>query len=167
MAAILEPAHSDRTAVLVPRAPSVTAESAVSWGAIFAGAAAGAALSLILLILGVGLGLSTVSPWTHSGLTPTAVGLSTIAWVTFTQLAASAIGGYLAGRLRTKWTDTIRDEAYFRDTAHGLLTWAVATLLTAGLLTSTIASIVGAGATTLASTGQATATVAAATAAGA
>jgi hypothetical protein len=169
MAAILEPAHSDRTTVLVPRAPAgaTASESAVSWGAIFAGAAAGAALSLILLILGVGLGLSTVSPWTGSGLSSTAVGLSTIAWVTFTQLAASAIGGYLAGRLRTKWTDTFGDEVYFRDTAHGLLTWAVATLLTAGLLTSTIASIVGAGATALASAGRATATVAAATAASA
>jgi hypothetical protein len=164
MATILEPVRSDRTAVVVSNGDQGATESAVSWGAIFAGAAAGAALSLILLILGVGLGLSSVSPWAGAGVNPSTFGLSTIAWITFTQLAASALGGYLAGRLRTKWTNAVYDEVHFRDTAHGLLTWAVATLLTAGLLTSTIASIVGAGATTLASAGNATATVAAATA---
>jgi hypothetical protein len=164
MAAILEPAHSDRSALVISDTPTTATASAVSWGAIFAGAAAGAALSLILLILGVGLGLSTVSPWSGANPDAKAIGLSTIAWVTFTQLAASALGGYLAGRLRTKWADTLRDEVYFRDTAHGLLTWAVATLLSAAFLTSTISTIVSAGATTLAGAGQATATVTAAAA---
>ena len=75
--------------------------SGVSWGAILAGAAAAAALSLILLILGTGLGLSSVSPWAGQGASAIAFGLTTIAWLTFTQLAASGMGGYLAGRLRT------------------------------------------------------------------
>ena len=44
--------------------------------------------------------------------------------------AASGVGGYLAGRLRVRWRDTDVDEVHFRDTAHGLLTWAVATLFT-------------------------------------
>jgi hypothetical protein len=131
--------------------PSVL--SAVSWGAIFAGAAAAAALSLILLMLGVGLGLSSVSPWSGEGISATALGVSTIAWIIVTQLMASGMGGYLAGRLRTRWTDTHIDEVYFRDTAHGFLAWALATLITAALLTSVVASIVGAGV-------QATATVA-------
>lgn len=116
--------------------------SAVSWGAIFAGATAAAALSLILLILGTGLGLSTVSPWSHAGISGTTFGLTTILWVTLTSLIASALGGYIAGRLRTRWLATQADEIYFRDTAHGFLSWAVATLLTAALLTSTITSIV-------------------------
>ncbi len=119
--------------------------SAVSWGAIAAGAAAAAALSLILLILGVGLGLSSVSPWTHAGVTATTLGVSTIVWLTITQLLASAMGGYLAGRLRTKWLDAQADEVYFRDTAHGFLAWAVSSLATAALLTSVIGSIVGGG----------------------
>ncbi|MFS2044740.1 hypothetical protein ACEN9Z_11965, partial [Stenotrophomonas geniculata] len=93
-------------------------ESAVSWGAIFAGAAAAAALSLILLILGVGLGLSSVSPWSFEGVSKETFGWSSIAWLTFTALAASGLGGYLAGRLRTKWTQIHGDETYFRDTAH-------------------------------------------------
>ena len=118
---------------------------AVSWGAIAAGAAAAASLSLILLILGVGLGLSSVSPWARDGVSATTFGVSTILWLTFTQLLASAMGGYLAGRLRTKWTEVHTDEVYFRDTAHGFLAWAVATLTTAALLTSVIGSIVGGG----------------------
>ncbi len=118
---------------------------AVSWGAIVAGATAMAALSLILLILGTGLGLSSVSPWVRTGMSATTFGVSTILWVTFTQLVASAMGGYLAGRLRTRWVGAQADEVYFRDTAHGFLAWAVASLATAALLTSVIGSIVGDG----------------------
>ena len=103
----------------------------VSWGAVLAGAAAAAALSFILLILGVGLGLSSVSPWSFNA---TAIGVSTIVWLAFMQLAASGIGGYMAGRLRVKWSSIHTDEVHFRDTAHGLLAWAVATLLTVALL---------------------------------
>lgn len=119
--------------------------SAVSWGAILAGAAGAAALSLILLVLGVGLGLSAVSPWAQTGASAKAFGVSTILWFTFTQLVASAMGGYLAGRLRTKWASTPSDEVYFRDTAHGFLAWAIASLATAALLTSVIGNIVGSG----------------------
>ena len=119
--------------------------SAVSWGAILAGAAAAAALSLILLILGTGLGLSAVSPWAQDGVTARTFGTSAILWVTFTQLVASGLGGYLAGRLRTKWAGAQFDEVYFRDTAHGFLAWAVASLVTAALLTSVIGSIVSGG----------------------
>lgn len=122
-----------------------SAASGVSWGAVFAGAAAAAALSLILLILGTGLGLSSVSPWAHSGVSATTFGVSTILWITLTQLLASGMGGYLAGRLRTKWVEIHTDEVYFRDTAHGFLAWAVASLATAALLTSVIGSIVGTG----------------------
>ena len=103
----------------------------VSWGAVIAGAAAAAALSFILLILGVGLGLSSVSPWSFNA---TAIGVGTIAWLAFMQLAASGIGGYMAGRLRAKWSSVHTDEVHFRDTAHGLLAWAVATLVTVALL---------------------------------
>jgi hypothetical protein len=136
----------------VPLAHEATAStvSAVSWAAIFAGAAGAAALSLILLILGTGLGLSSVSPWADRGASATTFGVSTILWLTFTQLAASGMGGYLAGRLRTRWVSTPAtthtDEVYFRDTAHGFLAWAIATLVTAGLLTSAIGSILGTGA---------------------
>ena len=124
---------------------SRTNASAVSWGAIAAGAAAAAALSLILLILGTGLGLSSVSPWAQNGVSATTLGVGTILWLTLTQLLASGMGGYIAGRLRTRWVALHSDEVYFRDTAHGFLAWAVASLATAALLTSVIGSIVGTG----------------------
>lgn len=153
----------------VVTAPIVTppSESAVSWGAIFAGAAAAAALSLILLILGVGLGLSSVSPWSFEGVSKETFGWSSIIWLTFTALAASGLGGYLAGRLRTKWTQIHGDETYFRDTAHGFVSWAVATLLTAGLLTSAIGGVLGAGAKVAGATAGAAASTAGVAAAGA
>lgn len=120
-------------------------EHAVSWPAVFAGAAGAAALSLILLILGTGLGLASVSPWVQQGIGAATFGVSTILWISFTQLVASGMGGYLAGRLRTRWAGAQADEVYFRDTAHGFLAWAVATLATATLLTSVIGAIVGTG----------------------
>lgn len=120
--------------------------SGVSWGAIFAGAAGAASLSLVLLLLGTGLGFSSVSPWTNQGASAASIGIAAILWLSFTQIAASGMGGYLAGRLRTKWAGIHTDEVYFRDTAHGFLAWSVATLLTAALLTSVVGSIVGAGA---------------------
>lgn len=115
--------------------------SAVSWAAIFAGAAGAAALSLLLMLLGTGLGFSAISPWSMEGISAATFGVAAIAWLSFTQLAASGMGGYLAGRLRTKWTDVHTDEVYFRDTAHGFLTWAVASLLTVVVLTSVVGSI--------------------------
>jgi hypothetical protein len=131
----------------VPRA-TIAAEKAtgaVSWGAILAGGAAAAALSLVLMILGTGLGFAVISPWRSEGVSATAFGVSTIIWITFMQLAASAVGGYLAGRLRTKWADTARDEVHFRDTAHGFLAWCVASLGTAAVLTTVVGTIVSGG----------------------
>ncbi len=118
---------------------------AVSWTAIFAGAIAAAALSLILLILGTGLGLSAVSPWAPNGISAGTFGISAIAWITLTQLLASGMGGYLAGRLRSKWVSVHNDEVYFRDTVHGFLAWSVASLVTAAVLASATGAIVNSG----------------------
>lgn len=136
--------------------------SGVSWGAVLAGAAAAAALSFILLILGVGLGLSAVSPWSYSA---DAMGKSTILWLAFAQLAAAGVGGYIAGRLRVKWVSVHSDEVYFRDTAHGLLAWSVATLLTAALLAGAVRAVLGGAIDIAVGTGTAAAGAVAATAA--
>jgi hypothetical protein len=122
-----------------------TTSSGVSWSAILAGASGAAALSLVLLILGVGLGFSAISPWSNSGISATAFGFSSVLWLTFTQIAASGIGGYLSGRLRVRWATVHTDEVYFRDTAHGFLAWAIASLATAALLGSVIGNVVSSG----------------------
>ncbi|RMR01277.1 hypothetical protein ALP94_00804 [Pseudomonas savastanoi pv. glycinea] len=119
--------------------------SGVSWGAIFAGAAGAAALSLILILLGFGLGFSAVSPWANEGISAKGLGISTVIWLAFTQIIASGLGGYIAGRLRVKWANLHGDEVYFRDTAHGFLSWAVATLVAATLIASSVSSIIGGG----------------------
>jgi len=152
----------DRTQLDVGVQTASAPAGAVSWASILAGAAGAAALSLILLMLGTGLGLSSVSPWAHEGINRTTFGVTTILWVTFTQLVASGMGGYLAGRLRTKWVDTQRDEVFFRDTAHGFLAWAVSSLVTAALLTSAMGAIANSGLQASASVAGGVATTAAA-----
>jgi hypothetical protein len=128
-----------------PAVEESTTLSGVSWGAIFAGAAAAAALSLILVLLGFGLGFSAVSPWANEGVSAKSLGISTIVWLAFTQIVASGLGGYIAGRLRVKWAYMHGDEVYFRDTAHGFLAWCVATLVTATLVAGSVSSLVGGG----------------------
>jgi MFS family permease len=118
---------------------------AVSWGAVIAGAIGAAALSLVLLLLGTGLGFAVTSPWAHHGVVDKAAGVSTIVWVTVVQLLASALGGYLAGRLRTRWTTIHTHEVFFRDTAHGFLAWSVATLLMATVLSSAVGAMISTG----------------------
>ena len=120
--------------------------SGVSWAAIFAGAATAAALSLLLIMLGAGLGFSAVSPWANEGVGAKGLGITAIVWLALTQIIASGMGGYLAGRLRVKWANMHGDEVYFRDTAHGFLSWAVATLVTATLIAGSISSVIGSGA---------------------
>jgi hypothetical protein len=139
--------------------------AAVSWGAILGGAFVAAALALILLILGTGLGLTAVSPWAGEGVSATTLGIAAIAWLVFVHLSSSALGGYMAGRLRTRWSDIQTDEVYFRDTAHGLMAWAVGIVLSAALLSSAATAVLG-GAAKAGATAAGTA-VAGATAAGA
>jgi hypothetical protein len=120
------------------------ATSAVSWAAILAGGAAAAAISLILLAFGAGVGFSSVSPWSSSG-SSTAFSIATGLYFIVMAMIASSIGGYLAGRLRTRWRGAHTREVFFRDTAHGLLAWAFATLLSAGVLSSAASTLVGGG----------------------
>jgi hypothetical protein len=129
--------------------------SGVTWGAVIAGAFVAAALSLALLALGTGIGFSAVSPWSNSGASAAALGWTAIIWLVLTQLIASSVGGYLAGRLRVKWTSVHTHEVYFRDTAHGFLVWAVGLVVTAAFLTSAATSLVGGAARTGAAAAEA------------
>jgi hypothetical protein len=115
----------------------------VSWGAVIAGAFVAASLSLTLLALGAGFGLLSVSPWSSAEAATSAVGTAAIIWLIVIQIAASGMGGYIAGRLRTKWVAIHSHEVYFRDTAHGFLVWAVAVVITAAFLGSAATAMVG------------------------
>jgi hypothetical protein len=129
--------------VIVENEPAPS--SAVSWSAILAGAAVSAGLSLILLSIGSGIGFSVANPWSNTTVATTTKA-ATVAgiYLTVTAVIASAVGGYLAGRLRHLWLGTHPDEAFFRDTAHGLITWAVATVASIALLGTVTSNLTGA-----------------------
>ena len=142
------------TAVVTPigERPTIVSEipgkneaysAGVSWPAVIGGAFVAAALALILLSLGTGLGFSSISPWSNMGAIASTIGKAAIAWLIATQIIASAMGGYLAGRLRTKWVNVHTDEVYFRDTAHGFLVWALGLVVTAAFLASAATSLAG------------------------
>ena len=138
--------------VMVAEQSVESSASAVEWAAIFGGALAAFGVTIILFTLGPGLGLTTVSPWSFSNPSPAAFGTAAAIWLVITQWLSSAFGGYLAGRLRTKWVGVRTDEVLFRDTAHGLLAWALATLLVAVLVTFGSAATAGVAATVTTST---------------
>jgi hypothetical protein len=167
MATVVSSRSDPYGSVAVTTSDTASHKSGVSWAAILAGAAASAALSLILLVLGTGLGFASVSPWAQRGVSAGAFTLATAIWISATAVIASGIGGYIAGRLRVKWASMHTDEVYFRDTAHGFLAWAVATLATAAVLGSAIGGIVSAGASAAGTVATAGAAVGAAAVPGA
>src|SRR5258708_3674923 len=114
----------------------------VSWAAVLAGAIASCALTLVLLSLGAGLGFSVVSPWSSSGVSATTFEIGTGLYFIVMAMISSAVGGYLAGRLRNRWMGVESNEVLFRDTAHGFLAWALASVLGAILLASPASSLI-------------------------
>lgn len=143
-------------AVLVPEVAVESSASAVHWGAITSGALAAVGITIIFIALGPGLGLATVSPWSATGTTPASFGFAAGAWLIITQWLSAALGGYLSGRLREKWVGVRTDEVFFRDTVHGFLSWALATLIVVALLT--VGSALAAAGAAAASTASATLT---------
>ena len=124
----------------LPYAAAEGTASGVSWSAVLAGAFVTAAVSFLLMMLGAGMGMSSISPW-PDGAVASRVAPGAIVWIVVVQLLACAFGGYVAGRLRTKWVAVHDHEVYFRDTAHGLLVWEVSFVLTSAFLSSFAASL--------------------------
>src|ERR1700722_495876 len=127
--------------------PGLTTEepsaAGISWAAIAAGAIVSCALTFVVLAFGVGLGLTVISPWGGSGVSATTFKIGTGLYMVVVAMLASSIGGYIAGRLRSRWIGVHSDEVYFRDTAHGFIAWALATVLGAILLASPASSLLG------------------------
>jgi hypothetical protein len=115
----------------------------VSWPAVVAGAVAAAALTLVLLAFGAGMGFSSVSPWGNSGVSGSTFQISAGLYLIVVAMLASTIGGFIAGRLRTKWVGVHTHEVFFRDTAHGFLAWGLATVVSAAFLAAAASNIAG------------------------
>ncbi len=126
-----------------PDQPVESAVSAVSWAAIIGGGVAAASVTLVLVALGSGLGLAAISPWHNAGASATTFTIGAGIWLIVVQWLSSGLGGYITGRLRTKWVGTHTHEVFFRDTAHGFLTWALASVIGAVILASAASSAIG------------------------
>lgn len=145
MATIVAPTAEDVAGPVDAVTRAESRSSAVNWGPVVAGAVAAAALTLVLMLVGSGLGLTMVSPWAGEGAGVATFAASTAIWLIVMQWLSSGLGGYVTGRLRTRWVGVPTDETFFRDTVHGFLAWAVATLLVAFLLGSALAAVLGSG----------------------
>jgi hypothetical protein len=110
--------------------------SFVEWGAVIAGAVLAAALSFVLLTFGTAIGLSATSPWPNSGLSAKVIASIAVFWAMTQQIGSIMIGGYVAGRMRSRWHES-GHEAEFRDGLHGALVWAVGVLISAFLVFAT------------------------------
>ncbi len=97
------------------------ASSAVSWKAIFVGATASLAVTMILIAFGIGVGFTVISPWGDQGVSATTFTVSAAVYLFCVAMLSSTIGGYLAGRLRSRWHTVNEHERYFRDSAHVVL----------------------------------------------
>lgn len=116
--------------------------SAVSWGAVVAGAVASVAVTLVMVAFGVGVGFSVVSPWAENGISA-AFTYGAGVYLIASAMIPAIIGGYLAGRLRSQWPTVHEHERYFRDSAHGFLVWALATVVGAAVLGGAFTHLLG------------------------
>jgi hypothetical protein len=112
---------------------SVAAQAGFSWGAAIAGAVAATAVSFLLISLGSGIGFLVASPY-GAGPSATTLTAAGAIWIVLAQTWGFAVGGYLAGRLRTTAEPVTSDETNFRDGAHGFVAWALGVLLTVGMV---------------------------------
>jgi len=118
----------------------------VEWGAVIAGAVMAAALSFVFLTFGSAIGLSAVSPWPGSGVSAKTLASLAVFWTLAQQIGAFMIGGYIAGRMRTRWAEASADDTEFRDGLHGALVWAVGIAIGALMIFATAGSVAKAGA---------------------
>jgi hypothetical protein len=126
---------------LTRAAPEIGSSSYVEWGAVLAGSVAAVAVSFVLLNFGAAIGFASVSPWTSTATGLKAVGVGAAFWMLLVTLWSFALGGYLAGRLRHRWYDGTKSEVEFRDSAHGLLVWAVTVIFAAMLAAAGVAGV--------------------------
>ena len=119
-----------------------THKNFVDWGAVLAGAAIASALSVVLLTFGSAIGLSFTSPWSDGRLSAKWVASLAVFWTLSQQIGAAIAGGYVAGRMRSRWAGTAEHEVEFRDGLHGGLVWALSVIISTIVLVSA-SSLIG------------------------
>jgi hypothetical protein len=108
----------------------------ISWGAVLAGAVLALVVQLVLNLLGVGIGAATLNPTTGDNPSVTTFSMGAGLWFAVAGILAALAGGYAAGRLSGAPRESTASW-------HGLMAWAVSTMVILYLLTTTIGGIVG------------------------
>jgi hypothetical protein len=125
----------------------------ISWGAVLAGVALALVTQLILNLLGLGIGASTFDPASSSNPSASTFSMGAGLWWLVSGIISALVGGYTAGRLAGQPKESSGGW-------HGLTAWALATLITIALLTTTLGAIAGGAFATIASVaGGATQTI--------
>lgn len=106
----------------------------ISWGAILAGTAATLSVMLILNLLGMAIGLWSIEP-TEDSNPLSGLGTGSIIWWVLSNLIALFAGGFVAARVGVSFANPTA-------MIHGVMTWALYTLVSVWLLTSVVGSIV-------------------------
>lgn len=119
---------------VLPSTANPAATSYVEWPAIFAGAVLASAISAMLVAFGSAIGLSITSAWPDKGVSAFGFVIALTLWLIWVQVSSYAAGGYVAGRLRRRVGDGTAAESELRDGMHGVLVWALSTLIGAVLL---------------------------------
>jgi hypothetical protein len=147
--------NMQQAAPIASRTGPVGPASFVEWGAVLAGAVLAAALSFVLLTFGAAIGLSATSPWPNSGLSVKVIASLAVFWALAQQIGSLMAGGYVAGRMRSRWHEA-GDETEFRDGLHGGLVWAVAVLISAFFVFATASLAVRTGSAVAGATSRTT-----------
>ena len=112
----------------------------IEWGPAMAGALTAAAIAFVLhsFAAAIGISLSSTSPtWRDSSV---ALQLLTGLYLLFAAIISFGVGGYIAGRGRSS-VEGDAEEVEFRDGTLGLVTWAIAILLTVLITWATAQSV--------------------------
>jgi hypothetical protein len=110
----------------------------ISPWAVLAGAIVGVVVLFLLGLLGLGIGLATMDPAAGGGDTPGvgALSIGTAIWGIISFLIALFAAGWIAGRLAG-------DPKKLDGMLHGVVAWALTTLVVMWLMTTTVSSIIG------------------------
>lgn len=139
--------------------PDVTPQrSIMDWPAILSGAAIAAGAMVVFTGFTAAIGLGSVSAEPGEGLgTFASILVGLFAFIS--TLASYALGGYVAGRMRTPVSGIAADETRARDGVHGLTVWAIGTLISAvmtlGLISGGVRAVGSAASTVVEAGGSA------------
>ena len=135
MFSFFDSSRDERERALITEHAAGLAPMTMSWGAIIAGALTALVAQLVFNLLGLGIGLSAVDP-KGGGASAEAFSIGAGGWILLSAIFAYAVGGYVSGRLS-------RIPARSLAGYHGLVTWALTTVVAIFLVTSAVGGVLG------------------------